>query len=121
MPRTPKSTDGEAPKKRTRKAAITPADGTNVIKAVKTASKTTKPKIMKAKTGKTPEIAAASAQTTAPGTASAVPSPVFTMQSLEERVRRRAYELYLRRGGQGGSPEQDWFQAMSEVYSDSVA
>jgi hypothetical protein len=41
--------------------------------------------------------------------------------SVEERIRARAYELYLRRGGNGGSPEQDWFQATAEVCNESVA
>jgi hypothetical protein len=43
-----------------------------------------------------------------PGTISAVPP-------TEEQVRRRAYELFLQRGGFWGSPEQDWFQAEAEV------
>ncbi len=34
---------------------------------------------------------------------------------LEEKVRARAYELYLKRHGQGGSPEQDWLQALQEI------
>lgn len=34
---------------------------------------------------------------------------------LEEKIRVRAYELYLQRGGTGGSPEQDWLQAKSEI------
>jgi hypothetical protein len=47
-------------------------------------------------------------------------SPVKQMP-VEDRIRIRAYELYLRRGGKGGSPEQDWFQAVTEIYSESVA
>jgi hypothetical protein len=39
----------------------------------------------------------------------------------EELVRRRAYEIYLRRRGQGGSPEQDWFQALQEISGQHVA
>ncbi len=35
--------------------------------------------------------------------------------SLEERVRRRAYELYVRRGNQSGSELDDWLQAEEEV------
>jgi Protein of unknown function (DUF2934) len=35
--------------------------------------------------------------------------------SLEEQVRLRAYHLYLQRGGNGGSPEQDWLQAVEEI------
>jgi hypothetical protein len=46
---------------------------------------------------------------------------VVAMPSIEERVRRRAYEIYLRRGGRGGSPEQDWFQATAEIYEEFVA
>jgi hypothetical protein len=46
---------------------------------------------------------------------------VVTFPSLEERIRVRAYELYLRRNGVAGSPEQDWFQAASEIYRESVA
>ena len=41
--------------------------------------------------------------------------------NLEEKIRVRAYELYLQRGGQGGSPEQDWLQAVSEVYGQAGA
>jgi Protein of unknown function (DUF2934) len=37
--------------------------------------------------------------------------------NLEEKIRVRAYELYLQRRGQGGSPEQDWLQAAAEIYS----
>ena len=47
-------------------------------------------------------------------------SPEFAQESqsspvLEEKIRARAYELYLQRGGTGGSPEQDWLQAQKEV------
>jgi hypothetical protein len=41
--------------------------------------------------------------------------------NLDEKIRARAYELYLQRGGQGGSPEQDWLQAVSEVYGQAGA
>lgn len=34
---------------------------------------------------------------------------------IEERVRRRAYELYVRRGNQSGSEADDWLQAEEEV------
>jgi len=34
---------------------------------------------------------------------------------IEEKIRMRAYELYLQRGGTGGSPEQDWLQAKIEI------
>lgn len=34
---------------------------------------------------------------------------------LEERIRRRAYELYVERGCQPGSDLNDWFQAEKEI------
>jgi DUF2934 family protein len=34
--------------------------------------------------------------------------------SLEERIRRRAYELYVQRGNQSGSELDDWLQAEEE-------
>ena len=34
---------------------------------------------------------------------------------LEEQIRRRAYELYIRRGNQSGSEFDDWLQAEEEV------
>ena len=35
--------------------------------------------------------------------------------SLEERIRRRAYELYIERGNQSGSELDDWLQAEGEI------
>ena len=35
--------------------------------------------------------------------------------SLEDRIRRRAYELYLERGGRSGSELDDWLQAEAEI------
>jgi hypothetical protein len=35
--------------------------------------------------------------------------------SREEQIRRRAYELFLNRGGEHGLEHQDWLQAESEV------
>jgi hypothetical protein len=34
---------------------------------------------------------------------------------LEEQIRRRAYELYVRRGNQSGSEFDDWLQAEEEI------
>ena len=34
---------------------------------------------------------------------------------LEERIQRRAYELYVRRGNQSGSEMDDWLQAEEEI------
>lgn len=35
--------------------------------------------------------------------------------SLEERIRQRAYELYLKRGNGTGSEMEDWLQAEQEL------
>ena len=34
---------------------------------------------------------------------------------LKERVRRRAYELYVERGNQSGTEIDDWLQAEEEI------
>jgi hypothetical protein len=34
---------------------------------------------------------------------------------LEERIRQRAHEIYLRRGGQDGTDMDDWLQAEQEL------
>jgi hypothetical protein len=43
-----------------------------------------------------------------------VQEPPIETPSLEEQIRRRAYELYLRRGGQSGLELDDWLQAEEE-------
>ena len=40
--------------------------------------------------------------------------------SLEERIRVRAHEIYLRRGGTEGTPEQDWLQAELEIHREQA-
>ncbi len=35
--------------------------------------------------------------------------------SLEGKIRRRAYELYVQRGNQSGSEIDDWLQAEEEI------
>jgi hypothetical protein len=35
--------------------------------------------------------------------------------SLEERIQRRAYELYVQRGNEAGSELDDWLQAEEEI------
>ena len=49
-----------------------------------------------------------------PATARAKELPSITL-SLEERIRHRAYELYLQRGNQPGSAVDDWLQAEEEI------
>ncbi len=48
----------------------------------------------------------------APGRAKERPTETL---SLEERIRRRAYELYVQRGNQSGSELDDWLQAEEEI------
>jgi hypothetical protein len=42
------------------------------------------------------------------------PAPVRNGPS-EEQIARRAYEIFLARGANHGSAEQDWFQAEREL------
>ena len=35
---------------------------------------------------------------------------------LEERIRRRAHELYVLRGNESGSDVDDWLQAEAEIH-----
>jgi hypothetical protein len=49
-----------------------------------------------------------------PEPARAKETPVETL-SLEERIRCRAYQLYVERGNQSGSELDDWLQAEQEV------
>jgi hypothetical protein len=39
------------------------------------------------------------------------------VSNLQEEIRRRAYELYLQRGGTSGNESQDWLVAEQEVRS----
>lgn len=91
MPKATRANDGTTPKKRSRKG--------------------------------TPEVGNATQPENGNGTQVGHPvatSPDFAPRSatspiVEERIRARAYELYLQRGGTGGSPEQDWLQAKEEI------
>jgi Protein of unknown function (DUF2934) len=38
---------------------------------------------------------------------------------LEEKIRQRAYELFLERGGQHGYAEEDWARAEAEILGHS--
>ena len=49
-----------------------------------------------------------------PALALATESAVETLP-LEDRIRRRAYELYLERGSEQGSELNDWLQAEEEM------
>jgi hypothetical protein len=49
-----------------------------------------------------------------PAPARAKEPPIETLP-LEERIQRRAYELYVQRGNQSGPELDDWLQAEEEV------
>jgi Protein of unknown function (DUF2934) len=40
--------------------------------------------------------------------------------TLDARIRRRAYEVYLRRAGRAGSDLEDWLEAEREVLGESA-
>lgn len=48
-------------------------------------------------------------------TAGRVKEPPIEELPLEERIRRRAHELYILRGNQSGSEYDDWLQAEEEI------
>jgi len=39
----------------------------------------------------------------------------MTMMSFEESIQKRAFELFLERGGMHGNDQDDWFRAETEV------
>ena len=41
--------------------------------------------------------------------------PEVETLAVEERIRRRAYELYVERGNESGSELEDWLQAEDEI------
>jgi hypothetical protein len=92
MPKAPRDKDSAAPKKRVRKAA--PANGNGVH----------------AENGNGVAAVKAVIPTETPVTTTVPKGP-----SMEEQIRARAYELYLQRGDNGGSPEQDWLRAVEEI------
>ena len=55
----------------------------------------------------------------AKGTSRAKETPIESASietlPLEEKIRRRAYELYLERGSQPGSELDDWLRAEAEI------
>ena len=53
-----------------------------------------------------------------PATARRAKEPPSETLPLEERIRRRAYELYVQRGNQSVSELDDWLQAEKEFLQD---
>ncbi|MDR4470867.1 MAG: DUF2934 domain-containing protein [Nitrospira sp.] len=45
-------------------------------------------------------------------------SPETLESSVQSRIARRAYELYLERGGVSGNEIDDWLQAEHEIQQD---
>lgn len=145
MPKATRAKDSQkTPKKRSRKTQPADGNGTAAVEPVTTAPAiagvksevSAKPELEVAKkvSGKSKPVAgngpaAVAAPTIEPVVAEAKPevaaksvaSAYRNGHVSEELVRRRAYELYLQRRGQGGSPEQDWFQALQEISGQHVA
>jgi hypothetical protein len=90
MPKAPRENDSATPKKRARKTTPKAGNGAHVDNG---------------------NGALAQAVPVAPKVA----KQTHLSSSMEEQIRRRAYELYLQRGGHGGSPEQDWLRAQEEI------
>ncbi|MBZ4418199.1 DUF2934 domain-containing protein [Myxococcus sp. RHSTA-1-4] len=62
---------------------------------------------------KQPQHTPASTPARPPSTMAVAPAPRNT--PTHEQIARRAYEIFLARGGTPGNPEQDWFQAEREL------
>ena len=67
------------------------------------------PKVARPRTKKT-----ATATVEAPIAPDAPTSPGMQAETIEERIRRRAYELSLQRG-EHGNPHDDWIRAEEEI------
>lgn len=81
----------------------------------------TESKTPKKRTTKAKPVAENSTEVVEAAATSASKKETRSLISLEEKVRARAYELFLQRGGYGGSPEQDWLQAVSEIKNQTNA
>ena len=51
-----------------------------------------------------------------PATPQRAKEPASETLPLEERIRRRAYELYVQSGSHTGSELDDWLQAEEEIH-----
>jgi len=50
-----------------------------------------------------------------PTSITAFESPAGFRPDLEERIRQRAYDLFLERGGGHGYAQEDWLRAEAEI------
>jgi hypothetical protein len=89
MSKAPRDKDSATPKKRTSKAAPETGNGVHAANGNGATASVTAP----------PQVA----------------SNTAVVPSIEERIRARAYEIYVERGDNGGSPEQDWLRATEEI------
>jgi hypothetical protein len=149
MPKATRAKDNqETPKKRSRKTQPADGNGTSAVEPVTTAPAIaeTTPEMISRQEQETPKkpngtavpVGAKAAEPVQPAIAEpAIARPEHAAEKSaakelpvpakhnghvpEELVRRRAYELYLQRRGQGGSAEQDWFQALQEIRGQHVA
>ncbi len=71
---------------------------------------------------KIPSTSSPSSSAAAPGTAQSAPSAFNSVSAEqqaasvpEDRIRQRAYELYVERGYSDGQAEEDWFRAEREI------
>ncbi len=91
MPKAPRDKENTTPKKRTRKATSSPGNGVH------------------------PENGNGAEVVQAVVASPEIASEAVVAPNVEEKIRVRAYEFYLQRGGNGGSPEQDWLRAVEEI------
>jgi hypothetical protein len=119
MPKAPRDDkDSLSPKKRTRKTTPTNGNGVHAGNGNGSSpqSVVAAPEEVVVGSQVKPSIVSSQVKTNGVGS-QAKPSVVGSQvtPSLDEQIRERAYELYLRRGGNGGSPEQDWLRARQEI------
>jgi hypothetical protein len=105
MPKAPRDDKGSStPKKRTRKATSTNGNGVHAENGNGA---------LPHSVATSPEIA--SDIQVAPKNTQITAKTIQAAPNVDEQIRIRAYELYLQRAGNGGSPEQDWLRAKQEI------
>ena len=66
-----------------------------------------------------PRTARKSQSNSAPAVIKAFESSTGSGPDLEERIRQRAYDLFLERGGKHGYAEEDWLRAEAEILGEN--
>ena len=54
-----------------------------------------------------------------PASSNSTHIPIPLPEDHEQRIRQRAYELYLQRGHEEGHAEEDWLKAEQEILSNT--